>query len=599
MLQAATPGTPFSPGFSDSEPAFLGVGTEVSAKYKGAFCEAKIKNVTQLVKCRVTLKNSGATIVVTHDNVKGPLKVGAVVEAKHQGQYIEATIVKIMDASQYTVIFDDGDETTLRRTSLCLKSGKHYSESESLDHLPLTNPEHFGNPVGMGVKGRRSRRIGRSSLHPSTPGLQNPSDDESAEGDGTAVGSIDDEDSAASSLTQQSEVSSVREKGGSNREGPIGKVYIVEYNAEKRGNKAKDLWFPALCVTPDCPDAGTVRPADDELLVKSFKDNRFYTLARRVAREFDHSIHTSLTDSNSSAALRSAVEKTISYLDKGDLPGNWDSESLLGPPDSEANEVNDVGPPSSELDSAADDEGEDERDAGPSEEKDRFVAQLYKYMDERGTPIQRSPTCGGKDLDLFRLYRVVYRMGGYNRVTAKGNWKIAYSRLGLAACSSEGMENIAVNQLKAAYKKFLLNFTDFYRKLGYSSAFVNSPMTSRSTSRPGRNERGWKGPEKEASIPATKTRRRRSLTESEPRKDESPGPPASIESQDTNRGEDDDEKPGRRGSMKRCIPGRRSLKKKVEAKDEESADEAEPDVLRTPAGHESDIESDETIGRGR
>ena len=35
----------------------------------------------------------------------------------------ECTITKVIDQSQYTVVFDDGDETTLRRTSLCLKSG--------------------------------------------------------------------------------------------------------------------------------------------------------------------------------------------------------------------------------------------------------------------------------------------------------------------------------------------------------------------------------------------------------------------------------------------------------------------------------------------
>lgn len=63
---------------------------------------------------------------------------------------MEAIINKIIDQSQYTVVFDDGDETTLRRTSLCLKSGKHFAESETLDQLPLTNPEHFGNPVSLG-----------------------------------------------------------------------------------------------------------------------------------------------------------------------------------------------------------------------------------------------------------------------------------------------------------------------------------------------------------------------------------------------------------------------------------------------------------------
>ena len=28
------------------------------------------------------------------------------------------------------IVFDDGDERTLKRSSLCLKGGRHYSESE-------------------------------------------------------------------------------------------------------------------------------------------------------------------------------------------------------------------------------------------------------------------------------------------------------------------------------------------------------------------------------------------------------------------------------------------------------------------------------------
>ena len=32
----------------------LSLGTEVSAKYRGAFCEAKIKKIVKVVKCRVS-----------------------------------------------------------------------------------------------------------------------------------------------------------------------------------------------------------------------------------------------------------------------------------------------------------------------------------------------------------------------------------------------------------------------------------------------------------------------------------------------------------------------------------------------------------------
>jgi Ras-related protein Rab-1A len=65
----------------------------------------------------------------------------------------------VQELTLFISVFDDGDITTLRRTALCLKSGRHFAESETLDQLPLTHPEHFGNPVIGGRKGRRNRQI--------------------------------------------------------------------------------------------------------------------------------------------------------------------------------------------------------------------------------------------------------------------------------------------------------------------------------------------------------------------------------------------------------------------------------------------------------
>ncbi|XP_017464305.1 PREDICTED: AT-rich interactive domain-containing protein 4A-like, partial [Rhagoletis zephyria] len=152
------------------EPVVLPIGTEVSAKYKGAFCEAKIKKVEQVVKCGVRLRSNGQTVTIPETDLQGgSRKVGGVVaivrggssgsataeertaaavDRKHDGE--EGIITKILDQSLYTVVFDDGDERTLKRTSLCLKSGKHFAESDTLDKLPLTHPEHFGNPVNLG-----------------------------------------------------------------------------------------------------------------------------------------------------------------------------------------------------------------------------------------------------------------------------------------------------------------------------------------------------------------------------------------------------------------------------------------------------------------
>lgn len=46
------------------EPAYLTVGTDVSAKYRGAFCEAKIKTVKRLVKVKVRPVGTGRPSVL-------------------------------------------------------------------------------------------------------------------------------------------------------------------------------------------------------------------------------------------------------------------------------------------------------------------------------------------------------------------------------------------------------------------------------------------------------------------------------------------------------------------------------------------------------
>ena len=76
-----------------------------------------------------------------------------------------------------------------------------------------------------------------------------------------------------------------------------------------------------------------------------------------------------------------------------------------------------------------------------------FVAQLIKFMDERGTPINRAPMIGSRDLDVYRLYRIVSELGGYYRVSNQMKWPVVYSRMGLPSSSN------STNQIKAAYKR--------------------------------------------------------------------------------------------------------------------------------------------------
>ncbi|KAK0181893.1 hypothetical protein PV327_000077 [Microctonus hyperodae] len=415
------------------DPPYLSVGTEVSAKYKGAFCEAKIRKVVRSVKCRVTYKQGLGTATVTDDQIKGTLRVGASVEARHNDKkdFVDATITKIQDCSQYTVVFDDGDITTLRRTALCLKSGRHFAESETLDQLPLTHPEHFGNPVIGGRRGRRSRQAQDDS-----------SEDEGSPPRGSPSGS------------------GSGGKEGVETEPEIGRVVCVELGDKKK----KDNWFPGLVVAPTAQDTVRIRVRDD-YLVRSFKDARYYTVPKKEAIEFTKELGSKVENSG----LKVAVEKALLFLEKNELPPHWDRDSLFGNSMSSGNSDSDA-----DLDS-------DTSDDEPREEKDHFVAQLYKFMDDRGTPINNCPMIGNEDIDLYRLFRAVYKLGGYNRVTNQNQWKSITRRLGISLQSTPTTHNL----VKQAYKKFLHSFEDFYRKLGCT--MVNHPRGSTRKQRPGRS----------------------------------------------------------------------------------------------------------------
>lgn len=168
------------------------------------------------------------------------------------------------------LVFDDGDITTLRRTALCLKSGRHFAESETLDQLPLTHPEHFGTPVLGGRRGGRRRFVVPTFW---TLGIKNrnyPCDHRED--------SSDDEGDEASESGQQENRSGGGGGGGTSsssrrvedREPDIGKIVCVEVGDKKKG---KEPWFPGLVVSPAAQDAVSIR-IKDEYLVRSFKDAR-------------------------------------------------------------------------------------------------------------------------------------------------------------------------------------------------------------------------------------------------------------------------------------------------------------------------------------
>ncbi|XP_067876633.1 AT-rich interactive domain-containing protein 4B isoform X4 [Heterodontus francisci] len=401
------------------EPPYLTVGTDVSAKYRGAFCEAKIKTAKRLVKVKVTFKNDSSTMEVQDDHIKGPLKVGAVVEVKNpDGTCQEAVVNKLTDASWYTVVFDDGDERTLRRTSLCLKGERHFAESETLDQLPLTNPEHFGTPV-IGKKSNRGRRSNplykaesSSSKCDRPVQLKSPDEEESS--------SSSDEDDEDRRLSDEL----------------IGKIVCVECT---NGDKRKTSRYPALVISPDCSDEVTVKK--DSVLVRSFKDGKFVAVPRKDIAEFNSEMA-----SKYDAAMKEALDQALEFLKSGAIPNNWKME--LKEESSSSDEE--------ERDEEEESNEEEEEVESFPEERENFLQQLYKFMEDRGTPINKRPVLGYRDLNLFKLYRLVRELGGFDSIESGAVWKQVYQDLGIPVMNSAAGYNV-----KCAYRKYLCGFEDY------------------------------------------------------------------------------------------------------------------------------------------
>ncbi|XP_053360004.1 AT-rich interactive domain-containing protein 5A [Clarias gariepinus] len=68
---------------------------------------------------------------------------------------------------------------------------------------------------------------------------------------------------------------------------------------------------------------------------------------------------------------------------------------------------------------------------GQSDSEERtFVMNLYQFMKERGTPIERIPHLGFKQINLWKIYNAVELLGGYESVTTRRLWKNVYDELG-------------------------------------------------------------------------------------------------------------------------------------------------------------------------
>uniref|UniRef100_A0A8C4QSI0 ARID domain-containing protein n=1 Tax=Eptatretus burgeri TaxID=7764 RepID=A0A8C4QSI0_EPTBU len=354
------------------EPPCLAVGTDVSAKYRGAFCEAKIKTVKRLLKLKVTYKHDSSTQMVQDDQVLGLPRVGAIVEVKTEdGMCLEAVVNRLTDGSWYTVVFDDGDERTLRRSSLCLKGERHFAESETLDQLPLTNPEHFGTPV-IGKKSNRGRR--------SNPVPSEEVDEE-------------EEEEVEAEVEEQAQ------------DDLIGKVVLLDLENENK--LATNI---GLVVSSSCSEEVAVKK--DHCFVRLFTDGRFLTVPKTNLQEVGPDCALKVDPS-----LKPILDVALEFKDERIVPTSWRAElsedsTTTDDDDDEQEDDDDDVEQKGDRKSAKE---EPEEEAFPVE-KENFLQHLYKFMEDKGTPINKTPFLGYRVLNLYKLYRLVQEKGGYDGV---------------------------------------------------------------------------------------------------------------------------------------------------------------------------------------
>ncbi|KAM9743515.1 AT-rich interactive domain-containing protein 5A [Menidia menidia] len=86
-------------------------------------------------------------------------------------------------------------------------------------------------------------------------------------------------------------------------------------------------------------------------------------------------------------------------------------------------------------------------------EEKAFVSTLHLFMKGKGTPIERIPHLGFKQINLWKIYKAVEKLGGYDSVTARRLWKKVYDELGGSPGSTS-----AATCTRRHYEKLVLPF---------------------------------------------------------------------------------------------------------------------------------------------
>ncbi|KAJ8392457.1 hypothetical protein AAFF_G00075820 [Aldrovandia affinis] len=249
------------------------------------------------------------------------------------------------------------------------------------------------------------------------------------------------------------------------------------------------------------------------------------------------------------AGLKPAVLAALDFLQRGAVPASWRMELKAETSCSEGEEDEDGDAEEQEEDGSSEEE-EEEVEPHP-EERENFLQQLYKFMEDRGTSINKRPVLGSQKPQPLQALQTGAQTW---RIDSGSVWKQVYQDLGIPVLNSAAGYNV-----KCAYRKYLYGFEEYCtssgicflmdlpQKLGPKQGFKAESQAETEPRAPSPQTRAGLSPQAEEREPQdTQTH----IYKEE--KSTDPGGPGTSQSEQTampkkEEAEDEEEEEGKRG----------------------------------------------------
>uniref|UniRef100_H3B2B8 AT-rich interaction domain 5A n=1 Tax=Latimeria chalumnae TaxID=7897 RepID=H3B2B8_LATCH len=129
------------------------------------------------------------------------------------------------------------------------------------------------------------------------------------------------------------------------------------------------------------------------------------------------------------------------------------------------------------------------------EEEQLFLVNLYKFMKDRNTPIERIPHLGFKQINLWKIYKAVEKLGGYDLVTARRLWKNVYDELGGSPGSTS-----AATCTRRHYERLVLPYVYYLKGEEDRPLLPAKPRKQYKTTKENKGKKGAESAEKNKKL---------------------------------------------------------------------------------------------------